>query len=570
MGFILGGFLSFTVGANDCANSFGTAIGSNVMTFRTACILGAVCETAGAVFLSGNTIHTVLKIVDMSLYKQNMTDVNFDDEGEYYDSTLDGHTTELFVGETMLMLVAVSTIVGSSTWQFVATKYGLPVSATHSGVAGLIGATVTAKGLIGVKSWTKLVKIVAAWFISPVMAGIFTCMLYMPIRKHIVMHRNPLRYGIMAFPVLFAATLAFNVGAILTTCTKFSDLLCTWTRDKYCLSYTSIDKDYDSFVHKMSNNETHISPDSCQICKTEAFPDSFPLEHSLLTDPSVFLWGMGALIGLIGYPLIFIGFRTAMKIFNKGSGNLPEEYVDNIDDVDETEIGLVTIASKTEIAELDQMVIEASLHDLQEGESKGEMTGRQLRAKSFSAINRPANMDADEDSPFTRRLFIYLQWMSAVTGSLAHGGNDVGNAIGCLVMIFIVYDSPLSFDKSTTEIPQWLLFYGGCGITAGLCLFGRRVIETMGKSLTRLTPSRAYCVEIMAAVTVMLALQVGIPVSTTHCKTGAIISIGLLREGRKGVDLKLAGKIFMGWVITLPVAAAVSATLYKILEFFVI
>ena len=135
---------------------------------------------------------------------------------------------------------------------------------------------------------------------------------------------------------------------------------------------------------------------------------------------------------------------------------------------------------------------------------------------SKSHFQLPPPTDADEDSPFTRRLFIYLQWMSAVTGSLAHGGNDVGNAIGCLVMIFIVYDSPLSFDKSTTEIPQWLLFYGGCGITAGLCLFGRRVIETMGKSLTRLTPSRAYCVEIMAAVTVMLALQVGIPVSTTE------------------------------------------------------
>ena len=125
-------------------------------------------------------------------------------------------------------------------------------------------------------------------------------------------------------------------------------------------------------------------------------------------------------------------------------------------------------------------------------------------------------MDADEDSPFTRRLFIYLQWMSAVTGSLAHGGNDVGNAIGCLVMIFIVYDSPLSFDKASTDIPWWLLFYGGVGITAGLCLFGRRVIETMGKSLTRLTPSRAYCVEIMAAVTVLLALQIGVPVSTTE------------------------------------------------------
>merc|ERR1711923_477674 len=90
IGFILGGFLSFTVGANDCANSFGTAIGSNVMTFRAACVLGAICETAGAVFLSGNTIHTVLKIVDMSLYKQNMTGIQFDEDGEYFDTSIDG------------------------------------------------------------------------------------------------------------------------------------------------------------------------------------------------------------------------------------------------------------------------------------------------------------------------------------------------------------------------------------------------------------------------------------------------------------------------------------------------
>ena len=164
----------------------------------------------------------------------------------------------------------------------------------------------------------------------------------------------------------------------------------------------------------------------------------------------------------------------------------------------------------------------------------------------------------------TRTIFKSLQFLSAITGSLAHGGNDVGNAIGCVVMIWLVWDTPQQFAEK--DAPYWILAYGGVGISLGLVLFGRRVIETMGTKLTKVTPSRGFCIEIMSAVTVLVALKIGVPVSTTHCKVGSIIAIGLMREGLAGVDRSLIIKICAGWIITIPAAGLVSCAIYATLH----
>jgi len=182
--------------------------------------------------------------------------------------------------------------------------------------------------------------------------------------------------------------------------------------------------------------------------------------------------------------------------------------------------------------------------------------------------NVEKSSEADDDNYITRTIFKSLQYLSAITGSLAHGGNDVGNAIGCVVMIWLVWDTPQQF--ADIDAPYWILAYGGVGISLGLILFGRRVIETMGTKLTKVTPSRGFCIEIMSAVTVLIALKIGVPVSTTHCKVGAIIAVGLMREGLNGVDRSLIIKIVAGWVITIPAAGLVSCALYAILHAIVI
>ncbi len=92
------------------------------------------------------------------------------------------------------------------------------------------------------------------------------------------------------------------------------------------------------------------------------------------------------------------------------------------------------------------------------------------------------------DPPEAAKLFSFLQVLTAVFGSFAHGGNDVSNAIGPLIGLYLIYTEGKVVDKSQT--PEWILFYGGVGISVGLWILGRRVIKTIGEDLTKITASR--------------------------------------------------------------------------------
>jgi PiT family inorganic phosphate transporter len=106
-----------------------------------------------------------------------------------------------------------------------------------------------------------------------------------------------------------------------------------------------------------------------------------------------------------------------------------------------------------------------------------------------------------------------------------------------------------------------MLMVGGVGIVLGLATLGYRVIETVGRKITELTPSRAFIAQIAAATTIVLASRLGIPVSTTHILVGAVLGVGIAR-GIGALDLRVVGKIMISWVATLPIAAALSIFFY--------
>jgi len=167
------------------------------------------------------------------------------------------------------------------------------------------------------------------------------------------------------------------------------------------------------------------------------------------------------------------------------------------------------------------------------------------------------------DRPGVGKLFSFLQILTAAFGSFAHGGNDVSNAIGPLIALWLVYKEGIV--DTQTQTPIWLLIYGGAGISLGLWVWGRRVIKTMGEDLTKITPSSGFTIEIGAAITVLIASKVGIPVSTTHCKVGSVVFVGWIRSAKEGVDWSLFRNIIFAWVVTVPVSCGLSALLMWIL-----
>ena len=103
-------------------------------------------------------------------------------------------------------------------------------------------------------------------------------------------------------------------------------------------------------------------------------------------------------------------------------------------------------------------------------------------------------------------------------------------------------------------MPIWVLALGGGGIVVGLATFGRHVITTVGHRITQLTPSRGFAAELAAATTIVIASGTGIPISTTHTLVGAVLGVGLAR-GIEALDLRVVGRIFISWVVTIPAGA---------------
>lgn len=159
--------------------------------------------------------------------------------------------------------------------------------------------------------------------------------------------------------------------------------------------------------------------------------------------------------------------------------------------------------------------------------------------------------------------FGWFQCISACFMALGHGANDVSNAVGPLsVAISILYTGQM---QAAAAIPQWILALGGVGIVVGLATWGWRVVETVGKKITLLTPSRGFSAEIGCASTVLICSQLGLPVSTTHVLVGCILGVGLAR-GIGAINLNTIRDIAVSWAITLPMGAILSMIVTLSLE----
>jgi PiT family inorganic phosphate transporter len=155
------------------------------------------------------------------------------------------------------------------------------------------------------------------------------------------------------------------------------------------------------------------------------------------------------------------------------------------------------------------------------------------------------------------RTFRVLQFASASMYSLGHGGNDAQKTMG-IIAVLLYSQGHLG---SEFYVPFWVVITCQAAIALGTLFGGWRIVHTMGSKITRLNPMQGFCAETGGAITLFAATWLGIPVSTTHTITGAIVGVGAARRV-SAVRWGIAGNIVIAWVVTLPVAAMIAAASY--------
>ncbi|RMB91527.1 hypothetical protein DUI87_32106 [Hirundo rustica rustica] len=653
LGFIIAFVLAFSVGANDVANSFGTAVGSGVVTLRQACILASIFETVGSVLLGAKVSETIRK---------GLIDV------EMYNST-----------QELLMAGSISAMSGSAVWQLMASFLKLPISGTHCIVGATIGFSLVAQGQEGVK-WSELLKIVLSWFISPLLSGIMSAILFSSSRGSsslsppvylstaliCVFQADPVPNGLRALPVFYACTVGINLFSIMYTGAPllgfdklplWGILLISAGSAVVCALVVwffvcprmkkKIDREIKSSPSESPLMEKNVCPKEEQeeakmplgdakgpaADAGSAIPPQAVLEERMVSFnlgelddaleqqerlPSLDLKETSIDSGAVQLPngnLVHLsqavghqlgsGGQYQYHTVHKDSGLYKEllhklhlaKMGDCMGDSGDKPLRRNNSYTSYTMAICGMPLDSLRARDSEEGEKLSWSvvdTKKRVRMDSYTSYcnavadaHPAADVDLntaqaelrasdckgssssleewhEQDKPEVSLLFQFLQILTACFGSFAHGGNDVSNAIGPLVALFLVYQTGDVATKVAT--PIWLLLYGGAGICIGLWVWGRRVIQTMGKDLTPITPSSGFSIELASALTVVIASNVGLPISTTHCKVGSVVSVGWLRS-RKAVDWRLFRNIFMAWFVTVPISGLISAAIMAVFKF---
>ena len=430
-------YMAWNIGANDVANAMGTSVGSRALTLKQAVIIAAVFEFAGAFFAGDAVTDTVRKGILSVDFADPMIDEVF--------------STDIALGFIAAMMAA-------ATWLTIATRYGLPVSTTHSIIGGILGVglILEVKYSTSLIDWEVVRKVVMSWVASPLMGGLIGFFSFIIIKKLILDNDNPVERSmwlapILAFPTFFVLGLALQYKAL------------------------------KGFISKAASNGW-----------IEDKNDWLPVKENGVFNP----WAENAWI-----PLNSIMLAAA--------------------------IGAVS-----------SMVLYTVLRRIDINEEK----------RGFKGVER---------------IFVWLQIITAAYVAFAHGANDRSNAIGPMAAVWQVLSSETGQLAAKAEIPLWLVLLGSAGIAVGVLTWGWRVMETIGKKITDITPTRGFAAEFGAATTILVFSMpfLAVPVSTTHTLVGAVVGVGLA-GGAKAVDFRVFGKIAASWVASVPAAAFGAVVLF--------
>jgi phosphate/sulfate permease len=370
--------LSFAVGANDSANSWGTSVGAGTVSMGWAYALGSVSETFGAVFLSGNVVKKLVSgIINIDAYKSNQSEAM----DAWEAGTAEGAI--YLEGETSLLLGMLAVMLGSSLWQLVASLLAWPVSGSHSIVSGLLGFTLTARGAAGVGDLWELYKIGIGWIASPLLSMLLTSALYLPLYRFCIRSATPFSLpNRLVYSLLVWLAVGFNFLNLFVTGDLFlkpAGWGLEWSNGK--LYFTAIAFGLGLVI---------------------------AVAYLALVMPRLINMPAGSNFAL-----------TCDSVRNRAATCFTSKKSSNVVFEEEDDIVEVYIQQKHAIAKVGTV---------------------KAPAKNVVQLENSEENDNGDDGPEVMRIFRPLQVLSACTGALAHGGNDVGNCIGPLVLIYHIYE----------------------------------------------------------------------------------------------------------------------------------
>ena len=518
VGILFSFYNSWGIGANDCANSFATSVGAKVLNLRQAVLIAAIFEFSGAVFMGSHVTDTVRKkIVNQSIFE--------DEPGA-------------------LMYGMLCANLSAAIWLTVATYFKYPVSTTHSIIGSIIGFSLAYAGADAVK-WEMVGFIVLSWILSPLLAGIFSSVFFFLINRFIFNSSRPFENTMKLFPGLTFFTFFINVLFIIYKGSPQLEL------------------------------------------------DELPLWIALLS--SILIGGFTAVLAQFLY-LPYVKKKILKNEEERNNNENSQENVididdecDNSDDIDKrTDSYKVAIDNTTDESNTDDIcnnlsdennskTVEENANNNDDECNKNEVKfdtslsidenikrGKEyityLEDKKLDDQIEELHQNAHIIEPKSDELCSWLQIITACFSSFAHGSNDVANSVAPLATIYYIYKYHEVTKKA--DVPIWILILGGVGIVVGLATWGYKIINRMGREITKISASRGFIIELAAALTVIIASRAEMPVSTTHCQVGSVVGCGLV-AGRKNIQWKLIKGILFSWLITLPFAGLLSAGLFS-------
>ncbi|KAJ3094859.1 hypothetical protein HDU96_001431 [Phlyctochytrium bullatum] len=528
------GFLdAYAIGANDVANSFATSVGSRSLTLWQAVCIALFTEFGGAIALGAETATTIKDGIIKSSYFARRPD--------------------------LLMAGFMCALIGSSCWVMYATYMGWPVSTTHSIIGALIGVGISGFGTDAVNwGWDGkgVAQIVTSWFLAPMLAGILATIIFTLTRVFILNSANSLRRGIFAIPLYFGFT-AFIVSFYV--CTK---------NGKSTLKIEPKDNKLGNPLVITGDSTLAFSVIGACTGAVILFCYAFVVPYFIrrLEKEEKLKW----------YHLFYIHFVPTQPHDDNLDLWLKRTLTPHVlEEEQNTEVDVVV--EKTEKGGVETTTTTAPKDSLVEDGSKGLVGKAYGKVKSLlynsifmdvASVQR--NSSASEAHKVavlydnkTEFLYSFLQVLTAAFASFGHGSNDVANALGPTAGVYQIWSTGSAASKA--DIPKWLLAYCAIGIDAGLAFYGYNIMKTLGNNLTYHSPSRGFSMELGAALSVITASFLALPVSTTQCIVGATVFVGISTGNFKSVNWKQFGVAAFSWVLTLPVAGTAAGVLYAIL-----